>query len=157
VLENHEDIVKLLIAAGANVNSKSTDSETALMWAVSDAGNIHNNISIAKLLIAAGADINSKDNHDKTALSYAAESGREDFVKLLQDAGGKMSLIDEFMYSIAGGNLTFAKQLLEAGININSRGTYNVTALMVAVMKGQTHVVKPLVEAGIDINAVEDN
>ena len=70
-------IVKILIAANANLNLQNEDGTTALMFAVSS-----NHKEIVKLLIDAGADINLKDNDGDTALDFAKE--KNDIIKLLE-------------------------------------------------------------------------
>ena len=99
----HEDVVRLLIGLGANVNAKKTDGSSALHEA-SSYGNYYLNyiactivqctsllfensmfiqrliskigqVNIIRLLIEKGAEINS-EGHDKwTPLSKAAHSG----------------------------------------------------------------------------------
>ena len=61
--------MKVLIAAGANVNIKSNNimfPGTALIFAVQ-----HSNFEAVQVLIAAHADVNARDRFGKTALTYA--------------------------------------------------------------------------------------
>lgn len=86
----HGEIVDLLLAAGADVNKKSTISdegdpgETPLMNAAEDG----NRELIAKLL-KHGADIKAKTRRGRTALSFALFKGKIDreVVRLLLKAG----------------------------------------------------------------------
>ena len=64
--EGHKEIVELLIAKGANVNTKTDEGSTPLHSATA---NEHENI--AELLIEKGADVNAKDNKGRTALHCA--------------------------------------------------------------------------------------
>lgn len=73
------DIVRMLINAGADVNAKNGNEETALIKA---AGKKYPDI--VKLLINAGADVNVTDNLGKTALDYAQEWGNDEIVTLLE-------------------------------------------------------------------------
>ena len=75
----HDDIVKMLIEAGADVNS---EGRSALLQAAREG-----RVDVVKMLIEAGADLNSKDKDGRTALSRAAGTGHADIVKMLEDNG----------------------------------------------------------------------
>jgi len=84
VYSNHMDIVKLLIAAGADVNVKNNKYGWTPLY--SAAGGGHK--KIAQLLIAEGADVNAKDDTGMTplhyeAMSWAAYHGHKEIVELL--------------------------------------------------------------------------
>ena len=78
------DVVNALIAAGADVNSRSNDGSTSLTVAA-----FRGNLGCAKALIAAGADVNAKNNSGDTALMIAVKRNYPDIVALLQASGGK--------------------------------------------------------------------
>ena len=63
----YENVAKVLIAAGADLNAKDKDGNTPLRWAA-----LHDHGDVAKMLIDAGADINAKANNGRTALMDAA-------------------------------------------------------------------------------------
>jgi ankyrin repeat protein len=78
VWEGHIKIVKLLIKAGADINSQGSDDidrHTALHCA--------SDLPIVKLLIKAGADVSIKDLHGETALQWASFQGRTKIVEFL--------------------------------------------------------------------------
>ena len=83
----HNDIAKILIEAGADVNKQDKDWETALYRA---AVNGHNDI--AKILIEAGADVNIQDKDGQTALSRAAWNGHVDIEKILIEADADVNM-----------------------------------------------------------------
>lgn len=63
---NNEETVRLLIAAGANVNTQdSLEGRTPLIKAVNN-----DIISVVKILLDAGADPKIKDKHGDTAIDY---------------------------------------------------------------------------------------
>jgi ankyrin repeat protein len=76
--------VKSLIAAGEDVNGKTDDGETALMWAVWG-----DHAEVVEALLTAGAEVNAKAKDGRTALKIAQVAGHTRMVKLLRQAGGK--------------------------------------------------------------------
>ena len=63
-LGNFEDLVKIALGAGADINAKNSNGFTALMLAVEKAYEHKRYKNIIRLLLGAGADVNIK--HDKT-------------------------------------------------------------------------------------------
>ena len=83
------EIVKLLIAEGADVNTKDERRETPLHWAVE-----YGHTEIAELLMAKDADVNAKDMHSKTPLHWAARKGSTQFIELLIAKGANVNAKD---------------------------------------------------------------
>ena len=75
--------LKLLLEAGADINSRSRKLETPLMKAVY----LEQNEEIIRFLLENGADVNAQDAEGKTALMKAALYGQENHVRRLLDAG----------------------------------------------------------------------
>ena len=73
-MENHKDVVELLLAHGARVNLKTDDGWTPLHYAAQQGY-----YDIVELLLAKGADVNAKTNNGWTPLG-AAESQHRDNV-----------------------------------------------------------------------------
>ena len=78
-----KDIVGLLIAKGANVNTKDNWDWTPLHSAV------YRHKDVVELLIASGADVNARDRSGGTPLSYAQSEGYTEIVGLLRKHGAK--------------------------------------------------------------------
>ena len=76
--ENTMDLAKMLIEAGADVNTSDDNGRTALMIAAEK-----NAVDLAKMLIEAGADVNASDDDGRTVFMYASYSIEE----LLHKAG----------------------------------------------------------------------
>ncbi len=74
----HLEIVKALIANGANVNHQNNYGNTALIEASSK-----NHLEIVKALIANGANVNLQNNNGQTALNLASD---EEIIRVLQEA-----------------------------------------------------------------------
>ena len=91
-----EQVVRLIIEAGADVNLRSTLGYTPLMWAAR-AGNLE----ITKLLIEKGVNAHEKDNDGNDALHQAQNPGhkhastvqqeRQATIKLLRSHGGRIA------------------------------------------------------------------
>ncbi len=79
VRERHEDVVDLLIAAGANVNVMDADGNTVLGFAV-----YIGNLSIVELLLRAGADPKRAGNGASSAIDRATAVDQKDMLELLE-------------------------------------------------------------------------
>jgi len=85
------EVMKVLIRAGADINTKNSNGWTALMYAAS-----RNNKEAVKMLISAGADVNAKTSDGWTALMKAAHSllNPKEIVKNLISAGADINAKD---------------------------------------------------------------
>ena len=130
--KGHLEIVKALIAAGANVNIQH-NGRTALIYAI-----WLGHLKIVKVLIVAGADVNHQDNVARTALIYASESGYLEIAKALIAAGANVNIKDGMgdtalmRASESSGHLEIAKVLIESGADVNLRNSRGKTALSYA-------------------------
>lgn len=82
VSQNHNEVARLLVNHGANVNHKYEGGFTPIMHAA-HAGNFE----LVKLLLDNGADPNAKNGEEKTALTFAREKNHDKVVALLQSRG----------------------------------------------------------------------
>jgi len=76
--------VKELIEAGANVNDKTYEGETALMLAVSEG-----RFEIVKLLVEKGADINAVNDKKKSVIQYTQFLKSKEIYDYLKSKGAK--------------------------------------------------------------------
>ena len=140
VEKNHMDIVKALIAAGADVNINSYDYD-------------RKNSESSDL----------RKYEPKPALIYAVEKGSVDIVKTLIVAGADVnSGLKGFNYTplgaaIANGNLDSMRSLINAGAKLNSFD--DMTAVRGLVIKNQLEIVKLLTSANTpwDAYSYEDD
>ena len=141
----YTEIVRLLVAAGANVNKKSeTHGYTALMRAAEEG-----HADTVKLLLEAGADVNDKDNNGKAALIKAARNHHVEIVKLLLEKGSKVEVM-----TVADIPYEEIQELLLANVqNINVKNKQGNDALILATKRNNIKIVKLLLKNGVDVNA----
>ena len=72
--------VQALLANGVDVNTKSQNGGTALVWAA-----YFGKLEVVKALVGKGAEIDAKDNDGETALFMASRSDHPDVVLALLD------------------------------------------------------------------------
>ena len=91
--EGRNEIAKLLIAKGANVNAKDGNGSTPLHYAAEEGLNTpyeeEGHKEIAELLIANGVDVNAKKNNGWTPLDLAELRAHKETADLLRKHGGK--------------------------------------------------------------------
>jgi cytohesin len=124
---NNIEMVKLLIARGADINSGV--GLTALQASIS-AGRR----DIFDLLIQCGADANTPDKGGYTPLYFAVHNDDLDYLKILIAHGAKVDTKctggeTALMSGAITGRTEAVKLLLEAGANINAKNDNGQTAL----------------------------
>ena len=156
------EIVKMLIAAGADVNAKDGYfGETALHKALSNSC-----VPVIKALMAAGADVNAKTNNGWTSiLMSAAVHTPIEIIKDLIAAGADaryknyagLTALHNAAQITSGRGI---KELAEAGADVNAQITQKGewegrTPLFYAAAGGYLDAVKALLDAGADVKIVD--
>jgi uncharacterized protein len=75
----HVEVIKALLAKGADIKKRDDGGHTALMFAANNGQR-----AAATVLADAGADIDARNRNGHTASDYAATNGHKDIVELLQ-------------------------------------------------------------------------
>jgi ankyrin repeat protein len=138
--------VKLLLNHGAEVNAKEeANGQTALMWAVA-----HRHGDIVGLLLAAGADVHarSKSSRRVVLLCCPGWSGDPEGTVEINQGG-----LTPLLFAALTGDAESAKQLLDAGADVNETAAAGTTALVMAAHRGFAALVTFLLERGADPNA----
>jgi serine/threonine-protein phosphatase 6 regulatory ankyrin repeat subunit B len=147
VAKNRLEIVKALIAAGANLEHQSSviigELRSGRVGSGGKTGNIifHTpsearaatpliiaarcrNFEMVRLLVSRGANIDGKDGEGLTALEWAKRSGWNELVQFLQHGGATTSEVGgnplhRLYNASASGNLEEIREALNLGANIN--------------------------------------
>lgn len=154
------EIARLLLAAGANVNAKDEDNVTPLFFAIEG-----KNVELVDMLIKAGADVNAQEAVGSTPLMWAVENkitAAGQIITLLLAAGADVNKKSEsgttvLMMAAANPKGTEAVQLLLAGnADVNLQNSKGETALMKAARyTDNVEVVNMLLAANADVNIAD--
>ncbi len=146
--------VRALLAQKADVNARSSDGSTALLWLAH-----WNDLDTANLLLGAGADPNAANDFRMTPLSEACINGNSVFVRSLLKSGANPNTPiatgeTPLMTCAKTGSVDAVRMLIEYGAAINAKEpAQNQTALMWAAAERHPDVVKALIDAHADLKA----
>lgn len=145
-----ERIVQL-IQKGADVNKTNNNGGTPIMYAA-----LSGNVETVSLLIRHNANVNALARNGWTALMIASVKGHVDIARMLLHHGAEPNQADVYswtplMRSVYENRTGIARLLLESGlIDVNQPGENGVTALHLAVLKGNEDIVNLLLAGGAD-------
>ncbi|XP_046548229.1 ankyrin repeat and KH domain-containing protein mask-like [Haliotis rubra] len=153
----HSDVVEFLVGRGADVSLVDRDGNNVLHSAC-DGGDLE----IVKLIVSMNVvDINSRGWRSRTPVMAAARRGHSDVVEFLVGRGVNVSLVDRdgnnVLHSTCyGGDLETVKLIVSMNVvDINSRGEYSTTPVMVAAYNGHSDVVEFLVCRRANVSLVD--
>ena len=112
-LYQRREAVKLLLAHGADVNTRDKDGKSALMK-VCMLPKKDEEVEMVKLFLDRGADVNAKDNMGNTALTMASMLDHLEVAKLLLAKGADVN-IEGVGYPMPYAKPEMAKLLKEYG------------------------------------------
>jgi len=156
------DIIKILIQYGANVNIQNNKGITPLM----NCQYFENNYSVMKLLIDHNANVNIKDNNGDTVLHKVRKCSYEDndeiLLKYLLNKGANINevnnkgytpLMNLIYYHISD---NFTLLYIKYGANINKVNKEGDTPLIMACKNESESTAKILIKHGSDVNKADN-
>lgn len=155
---NKNDVMKVLIDRGADVNATDKYGWTSLMLAARQG---HLKI-VQALLNRSGINIDAKNIKGLTALIFAILYGKADVAKVLIHHGADVNLAKNdgwtpLMSAAQHGHMTIAQTLLNAPeIRIDAKSANGETALMAAAFYGKADIAKVLIDHRADVNAADN-
>jgi ankyrin repeat protein len=149
-INNHLDVVELLLEKGADANIQG--AEFPLHWACEN-----NNMEMVRLLVKYGADVHVKRKYGNS-LAYARSL---EIVQFLIDHGADVNARGETSNALVKASekdhLNIVRVLIEHGADVNAKGmkVEHGNALFAASSEGNYDIVKLLLESGADANSEE--
>nr|XP_023396813.1 ankyrin repeat domain-containing protein 35 [Loxodonta africana] len=149
------ECLTILLANGADINSKNEDGSTALHLAT-----ISCQPQCVKVLLQHGANEDAVDAENRSPLHWAASSGCASSVLLLCDHEAFLDVLDNggrtpLMIASLGGHAAICSQLLQRGARVNVTDKDDKSALILACEKGSAEVAELLLSHGADVGAVD--
>jgi ankyrin repeat protein len=151
------DSVVDLLLKGANVNAKTSDGVTPLMFASQNG-----HLEVVKILLFNGADVNASPDDGATALIAATRFGHEDIMDTLIHHGALTNKRTDdsataLIYAASYGYYIPADMLIFYGTNVNIATKDSSTALILASWFGKKDIVELLINKGASLNAKDNN
>jgi len=151
-----EQVVGMLIRAGADVDVRTDRGSTALMLACYGG---HREVVV--LLVAAGAPVTARDANGTTALYMGCQEGHVGAVRVLLDAGAAVGGVQgpngcaAMHIAALNGHDGVLAMLVAAGADVAARDADGWTALYFGSHKGHAGVVRVLLDAGAAVDGVQ--
>ena len=150
--DGNVDPVDALLNAGADPNITDPNGDSCIHFAV------HGECSIEAIqaIVDHGADVNAANISNETALIISCENGNLDAISVLLNAGADPGIAnatgDTCLHAaVYGGcSIEVLHSLLDHGADVNATNKNNVTALMIACLKGNADAIDALLNAKAD-------
>ncbi len=156
-LTGNADAARILIEAGADVNTHARVDGTTALHVAAQGGSVE----VATVLIEAGAETDARDTRDRTPLHQAADNDRVGMAALLLDAGADINARDQNgmtpLHVAARTNAWGTIELLaRSGVDIDEKVSDGQTPLLIAAQGAHVGAVRTLLELGADVNGAPD-
>ncbi len=154
---NFIDIIRLLLANGADITAKDVDGDTPLHWAA-----YAGHTGIATVLIERGAPVEALNKRSDAPIHYAARRGHIEIVVLLIENGADVNAQNHggetpVLRASLGNHIGIARILIDAGADLEIKDSYGRTPLLlVARETGDVETAKFLISAGANFDVVDN-
>lgn len=148
---NRQQIAKLLISGGADVNQRGAGGKTAIFYAALSGSGY---LDCVETLIAGGADLDLCNDRGHTVLTSVATAENYSMLNLLMQAGASTIGLEsiQLIQAAAAGNIDRVRSLLAGNVNLDlDRGA----AIGNAAAAGHTQIVALLIQAGANVNLTD--
>ncbi len=130
----HEEIVELLIVAGANLHARTNTMMGGGGWTPLHSAVSHGYRGIVELLIVYGTDVDTRDSAGKSGLHDAALQGHKEIVELLISKGADLDAESAYygtpLHVAAGiGHEKIVESLIVNGANVSVKDGFGRTPL----------------------------
>ena len=130
----HEEIVELLIVAGANLHARTNTMMGGGGWTPLHSAVSHGYRGIVELLIVYGTDVDTRDSAGKSGLHDAALQGHKEIVELLISKGADLDAVSAYygtpLHVAAGiGHEKIVESLIVNGANVSVKDGFGRTPL----------------------------
>jgi ankyrin repeat protein len=149
-----KEIVKLLLEAGANVNTQDEIGQTPLHYATREGRK-----DIVELLLNAGADVKRTNKFGHTALTIAINNKYDEVAKELVLQGADANSTEYVLTrAVMSRDVESVKKWLALGVNINvnQQDPQGSTPLHGAIFMNAPEIIKILLDAGADVNVANN-
>ena len=155
--EGHLEVMKLLLEARADTNSKTAFGATALHPAARKGL-----LEVVQVLLEAGANTNVADSNGIAALHWAAAAGHLEVLQVLLQAGADINAAalsgrTALHAAAVTGHSEVVRVLLQADADMDVAASDGATALYLAALNGNLNVLETLLQAGADMNVADSN
>jgi len=154
----HNDCLKAIVDAGVNINLTGPERKTALHIAAAKG-----NLEMVEFLIQNNCSRTSKDKFGRTALILAVMNGNLKVASILLRWGALFDLPDSsknypLHYACGYGYPEMISLLIEAGAEVNTLNSWNMSPTVVALLKNYFECVKCMLEYDLtDVNGVDND
>ncbi|XP_048251794.1 serine/threonine-protein phosphatase 6 regulatory ankyrin repeat subunit B-like [Haliotis rufescens] len=148
----HSDVYNLLVSEAADLSLTDDYKHDCLMLAC-----MGGSMPIVKHLLSLKTfDINARQWCNKTPVMLAAQRGHVDVYNLLVSEGADFMNKDCLMLACEGGSMPIVKHLLSLKtFDINRKGKFTKTPVMLAAMRGHLDLYNLLVSEGADLSLTD--
>ena len=152
----HEDVLRVLVAHGADIRAKDSEGCTPFFYAV-----LAGRTELAQVLMDHGVRIAEGHGWDCSVLEVCAAWGHIDFSRLLLSRGEYGRPVgyqgNEIMCAVTFAQIEMVEVLLDAGFDIEEDCGTGSTPLLLAVDMGYLAIVKRLIQRGARLQAKDSN